>query len=172
MFHASEELSAFIAITSLLPYSGALRTASNTLTTNNAFWHCLTLAACYHLAQSSRHALHMVAALAGYRTALVGTSWSISHLVSTNGHRNHSSPLVGAPSSRSVSSFQSAGMFGGQRALTIETLLINGCDQGHEPTESVSIKLWLKFPALAPSRSGNTDKRRPKVDLQQIAYGG
>ena len=37
------------------------------------------------------------AALAGSRTALVGTSWIISHLVSTNDHINHSSPLVGTP---------------------------------------------------------------------------
>ena len=43
------------------------------------------------------YAVHMVAALAGYRTALVGTCWTISHLVATNGCRNHSSPLVGAP---------------------------------------------------------------------------
>ena len=43
------------------------------------------------------HATHMAAALAGCRTALFGTGWTISHLVSTNGHRNHSSPLVGAP---------------------------------------------------------------------------
>ena len=45
----------------------------------------------------SIHAMHMVAAIAGYRTVLVGTGWTISHLVSTNGHRNHSSPLAGAP---------------------------------------------------------------------------
>ena len=44
----------------------------------------------------SRHVVHMVAALAGGRTALVGTCWTISHLVSTNGRRNHSFPLVGA----------------------------------------------------------------------------
>ena len=45
----------------------------------------------------SRHAVYMVAALAGYRTALVGTGETISHLVSINGHRKHSSLLVGAP---------------------------------------------------------------------------
>ena len=39
--------------------------------------------------------MHMEGTLAG--TALVGTGWTISHFVSTNGCRNHSSPLVGAP---------------------------------------------------------------------------
>ena len=71
----------------------------------------------------SRRAVHMVAALAGCRTALVGTGWIISHLVSTNGDRNHSSPLVGAP----VDSFQSGGAFAGRRTLTIESLLMSGC---------------------------------------------
>ena len=42
-------------------------------------------------------AVHMAAVLADCRMALVNTRWTISHLVSTNGHRNHSSPLVGAP---------------------------------------------------------------------------
>ena len=46
---------------------------------------------------SARGAVHMAAGFAGYRTALVGTGWTISHLVSTNGLRNHSFPLVGAP---------------------------------------------------------------------------
>ena len=45
----------------------------------------------------SSHAMHMLAALAGSRMALVSIGWTISHLVSTNGCRNHSSPLVGAP---------------------------------------------------------------------------
>ena len=42
-------------------------------------------------------AMHMAAALAGCIIALVGTGWTISHLVSTNRLRNHSPPLVGAP---------------------------------------------------------------------------
>ena len=46
---------------------------------------------------SAQSTVHMAAALAGYGTALVGTGWTISHLVSTNGLMNHSSPLVGAP---------------------------------------------------------------------------
>ena len=39
-------------------------------------------------------AVHMAAALAGCRKALVGTGWTI---VSTNRLRNHSPPFVGAP---------------------------------------------------------------------------
>ena len=31
----------------------------------------------------------------------------------------------------------------------------------HEPKEIVSKKLWLKFPVLAPSKSGNMDQRCP-----------
>ena len=46
---------------------------------------------------SARGAVHMAAALVGCRKALVGTGWTISHLVSTNRLRNHSPPLVGAP---------------------------------------------------------------------------
>ena len=46
---------------------------------------------------STRGAMHMVAALASCRKALVCTGWTISHLVSTNRLRNHSPPLVGAP---------------------------------------------------------------------------
>ena len=33
---------------------------------------------------SARGAMHMAATLAGYRRALVGTGWTISHLVSTS----------------------------------------------------------------------------------------
>ena len=40
---------------------------------------------------------HMAVILAGYRKALVCIGWTIFHLVSTNGHRSHSSPPVGAP---------------------------------------------------------------------------
>ena len=90
----------------------------NPLTTDDAIWCCLTLAACYQLTQSvlkigfvlakkggiggggwvsARSTVHMSAALAGYRRALVSTGWTISHLVSTNRLRNHSSPHVGAP---------------------------------------------------------------------------
>ena len=101
-----------------------VRVQINPLTTDDAIWRCLTLVARYQLAQSvlmigfalaknggmggggwtySRHAVYIVAALAVCRTALVGTGWTISHLLSTNGLRNHSSPLVGHIS-RSVGS--------------------------------------------------------------------
>ena len=43
---------------------------------------------------SARGAVHMAAALAGGRKAMVGTGWTI---VSTNRLRNHSPPLVVAP---------------------------------------------------------------------------
>ena len=46
---------------------------------------------------SARGAVHMAAALAGCRKALVGTGWTISHLVSTNRLKNHSPPFEGAP---------------------------------------------------------------------------
>ena len=80
-----------------------------------SIWCRLTLAACYQLVQSilkigfalaknvglgevvRRGAVHMAAALAGCRKALVRTGWTISHLVSTNRLRNHFPPLVGAP---------------------------------------------------------------------------
>ena len=98
--------------------------------------------------------MHMEAALAGCRMmALVSTGWTTFHLVSTNECRNHSSPLCRDTISGSVGSFQSGRVLAGWRDLTIESSL-SGCDQGHEPTEIASKKLWLKFPVLAPSRSG------------------
>ena len=93
--------------------------------------------------------MHMAAALAGYRTALVGTDWTISHLVSTNGvHALYT--FCRGTISESVSSFQSGGAFAGWRALTIESMQMSGCGEGHEPNEIVSKKLWLKFP-VAPA---------------------
>ena len=38
---------------------------------------------------------YRMAALTGCRTALFSTGWIISQHVSTNGHKNHSPPLVG-----------------------------------------------------------------------------
>ena len=73
-------------------------------------------------------AMHMAAALAGHRKALVSTGWTISHLVSM-GCRAHGSCLV------------------------------SGCGWGHKPTDNVSVKLWLKFSVLAPSRSENKDQK-------------
>ena len=34
-----------------------------------------------------------------------------------------------------LGSFQAQGVFSGQRALTIERLVMNGCGQGHEPAK-------------------------------------
>ena len=53
----------------------------------------------------SRHAMHMAAALAGCRTALVGTGSTISHLVSTNRCKNHSSSHVGPEGRGLITSF-------------------------------------------------------------------
>ena len=50
-------------------------------------------------------AMRMAAALAGYRRALVGIGWTISHLVSTNELRNHSSPCRGTISEKFLHSF-------------------------------------------------------------------
>ena len=89
----------------------------NPLSTDDAIWHRLTLAAFYQLAHcfedrfcarkkgriggggwvSVRGAVHIAAAFAGCRKALVGNGCTFSHLVSTNRLRNHSTPLVGAP---------------------------------------------------------------------------
>ena len=106
----------------------------------------------------SWHTVNMATALASCRTALVSTGWTIPHLVSTNGLRNHSSPCRGTIS-RSVGSFQSGWAIAGGRALTIESSLMSGCSYCHEPAEYVSKTLWLKFPQQASSRSGNMDQR-------------
>ena len=45
----------------------------------------------------SKHVVHKAAALAACRTTMVGTGWTISHLVDTNGHRKPLLSLVGAP---------------------------------------------------------------------------
>ena len=42
--------------------------------------------------------------------------------------------------------------------MTIESLLTSRCVQGYDCTENVSKKLWLMFPVLAPSRSGNMNQ--------------
>jgi len=75
----------------------------------------------------------MVAALAGCRKALVGTGWTISHLVSTNTCRGTISGLVG--------SIKSGGLRAGRRTPTIESSLMSGCGWGHEPKEIVSKEL-------------------------------
>ena len=66
--------------------------------------------------------------------SLVGTGCrTISHVISTNKHRNHSSLLVRAPFLvlyRPIS-----GAFTGWRALTIESSPMSVCVQGCEPRE-------------------------------------
>ena len=54
----------------------------------------------------------------GCRIVLVGTGCTISHLGSTNGYRNHSSPLWGTISG-SIGSLQSDSVFAGWRDLTL-----------------------------------------------------
>ena len=98
----------------------------------------------------------MAAALAGM--ALVSTGWTISDLVGTNGHRNHSSPLVEALFLVMPAVFSQEEPFASLTAQTIESLLMSGCGQGHKLPENDSKKLWLLFPVL--SRSGNADERR------------
>ena len=59
-----------------------------------------------------------------------------------------------------LGSFQSEGVLSGQRALTIERLLMGGCSQGHELVKDMWKKLWLKFSGLTHSRSGNAGEKR------------
>ena len=66
----------------------------------------------------------MAVAFAGSRMALVNTGWTTSHLVSTNGYRNHSSPLV-ETSLLTLQAIFVGGTFDGHRALTNESLLYN-----------------------------------------------
>ena len=90
-------------------------------------------------------------AVVGYRMILVSTGWTTSYLVSTNGGRNHSSPLLGTPFLvlKAVFSQEQRSLV---RVLAIESSLMSGCGQGHEPPKNDSEKLWLKLPVLAPSR--------------------
>ena len=55
----------------------------------------------------------MAVAFAGSRMALVNTGWTTSHLVSTNGYRNHSSPLVETS------------------LLTLQAIFVGGTFDGH-----------------------------------------
>ena len=58
--------------------------------------------------------------------------------------------------SATVGSFQLGAAFAGRKALAIESLLMSGCGQSHEPPENASKKLWLR---LALTRS---EKYEPK----------
>ena len=81
----------------------AFTIAVNPLITNDAIWRRLTLATCYQVGAirfedrgrwvgSPWRAVHMAAALAGERRALVGSGWTISRLAlqTQNGCFNHS----------------------------------------------------------------------------------
>ena len=74
----------------------------------------------------------MVAVAAGCRKALVNARWATVLLSCTNGPRNYSFHLVGAPFLTFLGSFQSGAALSGRRTLTIECLLISGCGQSHE----------------------------------------
>ena len=74
-------------------------------------------------------------------------------------YNRHSSFSRRSNISGTVGSFQSGGALAGLRALTIESSLMSECGHEHEPPEKGSNKLSLRFPVIAPSRSGNTDQR-------------
>ena len=76
----------------------------------------------------------MAVTFAGSIMALVSIGGTTSHLVSTNGYRNHSSPLV-EMSLLTLQAIFAGGTFDGHRALTNESLLMSGWDKGHEPLE-------------------------------------
>ena len=98
----------------------------------------------------------MAAVLAGCRQALVGTGWITSHFAQT--YVETTPPLCRGSICGTVDSFQLE-VFSGLKALTVESLLMSRCGQSYEPPENCSKKLWLKFPVLALSRSGNMDQK-------------
>ena len=53
--------------------------------------------------------------------------------------------------------FHSRGVLSDQRALTIECSLMSRC---HELVKDMWNKLWLKFPGLTHSKSGNTGEKK------------
>ena len=59
-----------------------------------------------------------------------------------------------------LGSFQSRGALSGQKALTIKCSLMKGCGLGHELVKDMLKELWLKFPGLTHSRSGNMGEKR------------
>ena len=106
-----------------------------------------------------RHAVYIVAALAGSRMTLVSTGWTASHLVCTN----HSSPLVRTHFLFTIGNFQSEGGLADRRALSIESLLLSGL---YTPRDCLKEALnWFKFPVLhvACSRSEGTHSLNSKL---------
>ena len=108
----------------------------------------------------SQHAVYMAAVQAGYRKALVGTGWTLSHLVSIK-----TTPWDTI--SGTVGHFWSGGAFADGRALSIECSLLSGCGQGHEPPdkriEEALAQVFGASSVLVLSRSEN---------MNQKAYGG
>ena len=86
---------------------------------------------------------------------VVETPWSMPLFSCTDRPRKYSFHLVGAPFDI-LASFQSQGALSGWRVLTIECSLMSG---SHELVKDMWKKLWLKFPELTHSRSGNTGKK-------------
>ena len=76
---------------------------------------------------SAWDAVHMAAALAGCRKALVSIGLSISLLSATNGLCYIMSSISGT-----VGGFQLGEAFTGWRALTIVSSLMSGRDKGHD----------------------------------------
>ena len=86
---------------------------------------------------SAWSAVHMATALVSCPKALVGTGWTISHLVNTTGSGTTPlSPCRGTISGL-VGSILSGEACAGQTALTIESSLMSGCGYGHEPKKIV-----------------------------------
>ena len=101
----------------------------------------------------------MAAVAAGCRKVLINARWAILLLSCTNRPRKHSFRLVAAPFSDILGSFQSGRALSGRRSLTIEHSLMIGCGQGYELVKDMWKKLWLTFPGLIHSRSGNTSDK-------------
>ena len=55
-----------------------------------------------------------------------------------------------------------------RRAMTIECSLMSGCGRVHELVKDTLKKLWLKFPGLTHSRSGNTCQERCDNSTQDL----
>ena len=104
----------------------------------------------------------MAAVAAGCRKALVNARWATVLLSCTNGSKNYSFHLVGAPFLTFLGSFQSGAALSGRRTQTIECLLMSarGCGQSHELVMDTLKKLWLKFAGLTHSRSENTGEKQ------------
>ena len=89
----------------------------------------------------------------GCRIALVSAGWTISHLVRTNGCRNHSSSLVGA-SFLYCRQFSVRRRVAGRTALTIESLLIVGVVKVVNPQRMAQRSFGSSVKVARPSLGG------------------